>query len=74
MTYELLAGQTPFEGSDQVNVIFQQVSSKPPPLKEHRPELSDELVSAVERMLAKSPEQRFSDLEQALAALEAACG
>lgn len=74
MTYELLAGQTPFEGSDQVNVIFQQVSSKPPPLKEHRPELSDQLVSAVERMLAKSPEQRFPDLEQALAALEAACG
>ena len=71
MLYELLTGAPPFRGEDQVAIIFKQVSSAVPPLPEQLPE---QLRRAVVRMLAKRPQDRFDDLDQAFAALESAGG
>jgi hypothetical protein len=73
MLYELVAGNPPFTGDDQVAIIFKQVSSAPTPLKSVQPDLPDTFCEAVGRMLAKKPEDRFLDLKQALEALEQAC-
>jgi Protein kinase domain len=73
MLYELVHGEPPFTGEDQVALIFKQVSSKPASLKALHPDLPQEFCDHVGRMLAKNPEDRFRDLTQALAHLESSC-
>ena len=60
--YELVAGTPPF-AADRPEVTLQQhVADPPPPLRQRaRVTLSDGFVAAVERALAKRPEDRFGD-------------
>lgn len=74
MLYELVHGEPPFTGEDQVALIFKQVTGKAVPLATLHPDVPEEFSQAVVRMLAKKPEDRFSDLESALAALEVSLG
>lgn len=58
--YELLAGRKPFEGTTLATVLLQQASEEPPSLQELRPDLPQEIVGIVHRVLEKKPEQRFA--------------
>jgi serine/threonine-protein kinase len=56
--YESLTGQLPFTGDNAVAVAIQHVSSKPPPIRRHNPNVSPALEQLVMRALAKNPADR----------------
>src|SRR4051794_342922 len=70
VAYEMITGVAPFTGSTY-SVIQAHVEQPPRPLHEHG-ECPPELESAILRMLAKNPEERWPSMTQALAALGAA--
>jgi len=63
--YYALSGRLPFVGTTTA-IIGQQISQPPPPLDVPAPH---QLVTAIERCLAKDPEQRFQTGEELAAAL-----
>ena len=67
--YYLLTGSPPFpEGSVAQKLIWHQ--NRPPrPLKSLRPELPDDLIAIVERMMAKDPSRRFATPAELMATL-----
>ena len=69
--YELLAGQPPFTGPSVGAVLSRQVLDPVPPLTTLRPGLPGSIRRAVERALAKTPADRFENVLEFLAAVEA---
>jgi eukaryotic-like serine/threonine-protein kinase len=74
--YELLAGKPPFRGDSFVAVAVQHVNDPPPSIALVRPDVPLRLDAALQRAMAKRPEDRFpsmsafvSELEACLAAL-----
>lgn len=62
--YYMLSGQKPFVADDDITVLYQHVHQAPEPLANCLPEnhrVPEALVELVERMLAKSPDERPSD-------------
>jgi serine/threonine-protein kinase len=57
--YEMLAGRPPFVARSARALMTQHVTTPPPTLAEFRPGLPPELLGAVERALAKPPDERF---------------
>ncbi|MBK6849225.1 MAG: serine/threonine protein kinase [Proteobacteria bacterium] len=58
MLYEMLAGQPPHWGETVVEIFDHMASGSITPLREHRPELPEELVRTVHWALAAAPEDR----------------
>ena len=58
MTFQMLAGRAPFSGS-LAEIVKQHVLDPVPSLVQRRPDLPPEVGAAVERALAKRPEDRF---------------
>lgn len=57
--YFLLTGKSPFkDGTPMEKMIWHQIRL-PRPIREIRPEVPEELSAVLDRMLAKTPEQRF---------------
>ncbi|HKW11697.1 MAG TPA: protein kinase, partial [Gemmatimonadaceae bacterium] len=71
VAYELLTGRPPFSGSPFV-VMHAHTERPAPSIREQRPECDPELDAAIQRMLAKDPQQRWPSVQHALAALGAA--
>ena len=64
VAYELLTGKPPFQGDSVVSLIFQHHADPPPPIHPLRPDVPAEMASTVMRMLEKTPEDRFTDLDE----------
>ena len=60
VAYQMLAGETPFKATNTPAMLMKHVSEPPPPLRGRRHDLPSSLASAVERSLAKRPEDRFA--------------
>ena len=58
MTYELLSGRPPFEGSSAWGVIEQQLNGTPRPIAEVVLDLDDEVAALVHELLEKDPAKR----------------
>ncbi len=71
VVYEWLCGRRPFYGSPE-EIITQQLTASPPPLRQYVPELSPAIEAVVLRALAKEPEQRFANINDFVLALEEA--
>ena len=71
VAYELLTGRPPFSGSPFV-VMHAHTEKPAPSVRDLRPDCDPELDTAVQRMLAKDPVQRWPTVQHALAALGAA--
>ena len=71
VVYEWLTGERPFQGTFS-EVISQQLSAAPPPLREKLPELSPAIEQVVLRALAKDFTTRFASVSEFAAALEQA--
>src|SRR5215467_9483318 len=71
VVYEWLCGERPFEGSVS-ELIAQQVSMPPLPLRERMPAIPPEVEQVVLRALAKDPKARFSSVAALSEALERA--
>jgi serine/threonine-protein kinase len=75
VAYALLTGRPPFDGTNAMEVIIAHVRDEVEPPSKHRADVPADLEYMILRCLAKSPEDRFQDvdsLEQALAACAAA--
>ncbi len=68
--YEMLAGRPPFDG-DTAHVLLRQHTSSPvPPLQAIRRDVPDDVARAIERVLAKSPDDRFATAALFIGALD----
>ena len=59
VAYQMLAGEAPFKAINTPAMLMKQVSEAPPPLKARRHDVPDSLAAAVERALAKRPDDRW---------------
>lgn len=70
IVYEWLTGVPPFSG-DITAVIYQHLSTPPPPLREKVPSIPPEVEDVVLKALIKDPAQRFKSIQDFADALEA---
>jgi serine/threonine-protein kinase len=70
LLYQMLTGHPPFRGTT-VEVLLGHVQGVPEPIRAQRPDCPPRLAEAVERMLGKTPSERFAGMAQALEAMEA---
>ncbi len=57
--YQMLVGRVPFAAGNAMALMLKQVSERPIPIAELRPDTPRSLQDAVERALLKSPEDRW---------------
>jgi serine/threonine protein kinase len=70
--YHLLVGDTPFKAANTPAMLVKHVSERPKPIRERRPEIPAYLAVAIDRALAKRPEDRWADAAEFRDALDAA--
>ncbi|HET6508834.1 MAG TPA: protein kinase [Baekduia sp.] len=68
--FEMLTGDVPFKGDNQVAVAMKHVREQLPDVRIRRPEVSSALAAVLERATAKETEQRYPDDRALIAALE----
>jgi serine/threonine-protein kinase len=69
VAYELLTGKLPFPGTSMMSVMYAHVNTPAPAVEELRSDIPADIAAAVMRMLEKEPEDRFPNLETAVAAM-----
>ncbi|HEU4941702.1 MAG TPA: protein kinase [Gaiellaceae bacterium] len=69
--YELLTGAVPYDGENFVTVALKHVNEPAPNVLERRPDVPPRVATAVERAMAKSPDDRFDSMEELCHELEA---
>jgi serine/threonine-protein kinase len=68
--YEMLTGEVPFKGENQVAVAMKHVREALPDVQHRRPEVSAALASVIDRATAKRREDRYGDDAELIADLE----
>ncbi len=69
--YELLTDRPPYDGDAPMDVVSQHLTSSVPDIKKDRPTVSLPVKLLVERMLAKSPDDRFATYDALIERLDA---
>jgi serine/threonine protein kinase len=69
VAYEMLTGAPPFSGNRVFDILTKQVTEIPVPLPTRRPGVPLWMESAVTKMLAKDPENRFATTTRMVEAL-----
>jgi len=72
LLYEMLTGEVPFTAETVVGVAMKHVNEDMPDVQRRRPEVSSALAAVVERSTSKDPKERYPDMANCLADLEAA--
>jgi len=67
--YEMLTGHPPFDGTNMPVIARMHLNAVPPPISDIRPNLPAGLEKIVLRCLEKSPEDRFTSMDELLGAL-----
>jgi len=65
--YEAASGRVPFVGSNYLSVISQVLNETPKPLRELKPELSEEFEAVVMKAMAKDVKERYQSAAEMLA-------
>ncbi|HVP01747.1 MAG TPA: protein kinase [Solirubrobacteraceae bacterium] len=68
--FEMLTGDVPFHGENQVAVAMHHVRDEMPDVRAARPEVSSALGAIVDRATAKSLDERYPDCGELIADLE----
>jgi serine/threonine protein kinase len=68
--YEMLTGEVPFRGDNQVAVAMKHVREALPDVQAKRPEVSAALAAVIDNATAKRPEDRYADDAELIADLE----
>ena len=74
LLYEMLAGQPPFAAPTPRAILKRKVSEEAAPLRSLRPGTPAAVDRAVKRAMHRSPEQRFSSVEEFVGSLRAPGG
>jgi serine/threonine-protein kinase len=69
--YELLTNEVPFPGENFVAVAMRHINEPPPPIRDKRPDVPPRVEAAVQRAMAKNPEDRFPTMADFCSELEA---
>src|SRR5829696_8844406 len=72
--FQCLTGSVPFEGANDVEVVFAHLGKPPPSLSERFPGLPPSMDAVVARAMAKSKEDRWPTCTALIAALNAELG
>jgi serine/threonine protein kinase len=72
--YEMLTGEVPFHGENQVAVAMQHVRHEIPDVQAKRPEISAALAAVVDTATAKRRSERYADDRELIADLEDVLG
>ena len=70
--YHLLAGEPPFKAANTPAMLVKHMSERPRPIRERRPDVPAYLAVAIDRALAKRPEDRWADAAEFRDALDSA--
>jgi eukaryotic-like serine/threonine-protein kinase len=70
--YEMLTGDVPFHGENQISVAMKHVREDLPDIQQMRPEVSATLASVLDHMTEKDLAHRYSDVPSLVADLEEA--
>ncbi len=73
LLYELLAYQRPFRGSTPASLMHSICQQEPTPLLEVAPECPEALEKVVQKILRKSPDERYQSMEEVLLDLDPIC-
>src|SRR5215475_10126871 len=68
--YEMLTGEVPFHGENQISVAMKHVREELPDIQLRRPEVSAALAAVLDRMTDKDLAQRYPDVPSLIAELE----
>jgi len=68
--YQVLTRCLPFEGSSELEIVKKHLQEIPPPIDMIARDVPVGLSQAIERMLAKNPEERFSNVTEVMQALQ----
>lgn len=68
--YQMLAGRLPFDATSTPALLVKQLSEKPLPIVERRPDTPPDLAGIVMRLLEKEPSARFATADELSAALD----
>jgi hypothetical protein len=68
--YRLLTGHTPFEGQSAREIVRSLLRDEPKSMKELAPDLSDDVVAFVGRLMKKDAAQRFASAAEVLREIE----
>src|SRR5436309_6227747 len=68
--YEMLTGEVPFKGENQVAVAMKHVREALPDIQSKRPEISSALAAVIDHATAKRQEDRYADDAELIADLE----
>jgi hypothetical protein len=66
----MLTGQPPFVGKTALEIIAAHVTRHPTPVRRLNPSIPKGIADAIERCLAKNPDERFQDVGELSAALQ----
>jgi serine/threonine-protein kinase len=69
--YELLTGEVPYPGENFVAVAMRHINEPPPHVRAVRPEVPARLDAALQRAMAKDPEDRFASMDEFCTELQA---
>ncbi|MBA2543182.1 MAG: hypothetical protein H0V17_26305, partial [Deltaproteobacteria bacterium] len=69
--YECATGTVPFVGNNYLSVISQVLNETPKPIRDLRPEISDEYEAVVLKAMAKDKTERYSSANEMLADVSA---
>jgi len=64
LLYELCTGRTPFDARTPLAVLKRLTEEKHQPVRELRPDVPEWLTDLIDRLLAKSPDQRFQSARE----------
>ena len=59
--YQMLTGELPFAANNTPAMLMKHINEAPRPIRELRPDVSPGLERAIERAMAKKPDQRWTD-------------
>ena len=69
--YEMLTNEVPFPGENFVAVAMRHINEEPPSIRDKRPDVSPRFEAAVQRAMAKRPDDRFQTMADFCRELEA---
>ena len=59
VVYQLLTGELPFKHKHTAALLIAHLTQPPPDARDIRPDLPLQVATAIQRAMAKTPEQRF---------------